>query len=125
MSRSLLVATLLLAACGVDPSEDERPRTMHYIANVILAPSCGNAQCHSSQRQEKNRAFDTVERACESLVYDVVAGDHEASFLYQVLVRPIKRMPYDQPMANVDRDLIVDWIDLGAPGLPATIEGCP
>lgn len=127
MHRSVLAAALLLAACGVDPSEDDRPRTLHYITSAVLKPYCGNAQCHSSFRQEKNRAYDTVQRACESMVEqgDVIPGDPDGSFIDQVLVRTIDRMPYDQPMPDVDRALLRDWIMIGAPGLPVDAEDCP
>lgn len=131
MHRTVLAAALLLAACGVDPSEDDRPRTLHYITSAILKPSCGVAQCHSSFRQMKNRAFDTVERACESMIEqgDVIPGDPDGSFIDQVLVRTLNRMPFDQPLPAVDRALLRDWILIGAPGLPdpatATVEDCP
>jgi hypothetical protein len=125
MHRNWLVAAVLIAACGVDPSEDNRPRTLNYITSAVLKPYCAAGQCHSSFRQEKNRAYDTVSIACQSLVVDVIPGDPEGSFIRQVLVRPVKRMPYDQPMAEVDRLLLEDWIMIGAPGLPATEEGCP
>jgi len=127
MHRSVMAAALLLAACGVDPSEDDRPRTLHYITSAVLKPYCGNAQCHSSFRQEKERAYDTVQRACESMIEqgDVIPGDPDGSFIDQVLVRPIDRMPYDQPMADVDRALLRDWILIGAPGLPTDAEACP
>ncbi|MBA3500481.1 MAG: hypothetical protein M4D80_23365 [Myxococcota bacterium] len=127
MHRTFVAAALLLAACGVDPSEDDRPRTLHYITSAVLKPTCGNAQCHSSFRQIKNRAYDTVRRACESMVEqgDVIPGDPDGSFLDQVLVRAIDRMPYDQPMADVDRALLRDWIMIGAPGLPVDAEDCP
>jgi hypothetical protein len=118
------LAAALLAACGVDPSEDDRPRTLHYITTAVLKPYCAAAQCHSSFRQEKNRAYDTVKIACQSLVVDVIPGDPEGSFLHQVLVRRVDRMPYDQPMAEVDRLLLDDWIMIGAPGLPATEQEC-
>ena len=126
MQRTVCALALVLAACGVDPSEDDRPRTMDYITSAILKPSCGNAQCHSSFRQAKNRAYDTVEAACEtSLTGDVLPGDPESSLLHSVLVRTIDRMPYDQPLPEVDRLLLYDWIQIGAPGLPANPEDCP
>src|SRR5688500_4329264 len=106
MHRKVLAAAFVLAACGVDPSEDDRPRTLHYISTAILKPACAPPQCHSSFRQEKNRAYDTVEIACESLVGDVLPGDPDGSFLIQVMTRTVNRMPYDQPMAEVDQALI-------------------
>jgi hypothetical protein len=128
--RGLAAAVLLLAACGVDPSEDDRPRTLDYITSAVLKPYCGNAQCHSSFRQEANRAYDRAKAACESIVSqsDVIPGDPDGSFIHQVLVRTIDRMPYDQPMPDVDRALLRDWIMIGAPGLPdpstSTAEDC-
>lgn len=130
MHRPVLVAALCLAACGVDPSEDDRPRTLEYITAVVLKPSCGNAPCHSSFRKAEERAYDTVKAACESIVTqsDVIPGDPDGSFLHQVLVRTVDRMPYDQPMPEVDRLLLRDWIMIGAPGLPdpltSTAEDC-
>jgi hypothetical protein len=131
MHRYVLAAALALAACGVDPSEDDRPRTLDYITSAVLKPYCSVAQCHSSFRQVANRAYDTVTIACESMLeqFDVVPGDPDGSFLDQVLVRTVDRMPYDQPMPDVDRALLRDWILIGAPGLPdpatATSEACP
>jgi len=43
--------------------------------------------------------------------------DAKSSLLYVVLTRNVKRMPYDSPLAQKDIDLILEWIDAGAPGL--------
>jgi hypothetical protein len=131
MDRTVVAAAAavtLLAACGLDPSEDDRPRTLEYITTAILKPSCAPAQCHSSFRQAANRAYDTVERACETMLErdgEVVKGEPQNSQLFKVLIRTIDRMPYDQPLPEVDQALIGDWISLGAPGLPATTAECP
>jgi hypothetical protein len=127
MTRSVWAVALLLASCGVDPSEDDRPRTMDYVVSAVLKPYCGNAQCHSSFRQEAHRAYDTVLAACRTILDqgDVIPGDPDGSFIHQVTVRTIDRMPYDQPLPDVDRLLLYDWIMIGAPGLPATAEACP
>lgn len=125
MHRSVLAAALLLAACGVDPSEDDRPRTFQYVTATILKPSCGVAQCHSSFRKAEDRAYDTYEAACKTIAgSEVLPGEPETSQLYTVLTRTIDRMPYDQPLPEVDRELIRDWILIGAPGLAATPEDC-
>lgn len=122
MRPSLVVAALALAACGT--SEDDRPATLQYITVAILQPSCGNAQCHSSFRRAEDYAFDTVEEAKDSInTYNlVVPMEPEDSRLYQVLVSPggdgnIARMPYDQPLSDIDVALIHEWITAGAPGL--------
>ena len=113
---------LALAACGT--TNDDRPKTLDYITVAILAPSCGAAQCHSSFRRSRDYAFDTVAESRDSIsTYQlVVPGDPEASLLYQVLVSPggdgnTKRMPYDQPLSDIDVELIHAWILGGASGL--------
>lgn len=125
MHRLCVVAALALAACGT--SVDDRPATLEYVTQAILAPSCGNAQCHSSFRRVEDYAFDTVEEARDSInTYAlVVPFDVEGSLLHQVLVTEggnpddgaLQRMPYDQPMSDRDVDLIDRWIEKGAPGL--------
>jgi hypothetical protein len=126
MHRLAVVVTALgLVACGVD--KDDRPATLEYITVAILAPNCGNAQCHSSFRNEDGYTFDTVEKARASLNPDlnpglVIPSESNESLLYQVLVSPggenqALRMPYDQPIANRDVELIYHWIDEGADGL--------
>lgn len=122
MRPSLVVAALALAACGT--SEDDRPATLQYITVAILQPSCGNAQCHSSFRRAEDYAFDTVEEAKDSInTYQlVVPMEPESSLLYQVLVSTggegnTPRMPYDQPLSDIDVALIHDWIIAGAQGL--------
>lgn len=122
MRPSLVVAALALGACGT--TNDDRPATLEYVTVAILQPSCGNAQCHSSFRREEDYAFDTVDEARDSInTYSlVVAGEPESSLLYQVLISPggegnLPRMPYDQPLSDIDVALIYDWILAGGPGL--------
>jgi hypothetical protein len=122
MYRLLVVAAgVALAACGVD--DDDRPQTLEYITAAVLAPNCGNAQCHSSFRRVDDYAFDTIEETRITLdTYGLVArGEPNESLLYQVLVSPggenqVARMPYDQPIANRDIELIFNWIEEGAEG---------
>jgi hypothetical protein len=120
--KRLVVAALALVGCGV--SKDERPQTLDYITVTILQPSCGNAQCHSSFHRAEDYAFDTVEeaRATFAAYPLVVREEPEDSLLYQTLISPggkgnPSRMPYDQPLADKDVELIHDWIADGAEGL--------
>jgi hypothetical protein len=122
--RLIWVPAIALAACGAE--DYQRPRTVEYITQAILAPSCGNAQCHSALSHEANYKFDTVEDAQQSLLglvgaisldaQDEPEGDASTSFLINVLTRVRDRMPYDQPLPDPDIDLISSWIDFGAPG---------
>lgn len=124
MLRLIWIPAIALAACGTE--DDRRPRTVEYITQAILAPSCGNAQCHSQFRQELGYAFDTVENARPNLVGLVGAiqlddqgepfGSPADSQMMNVLTRTINPMPYDQPMPDPDQDLIARWIEFGAPG---------
>ena len=86
---------------------------------AILAPSCGNAQCHSTFRQADGLAFDTVAAAKDSIEDGglVVPGDGETSQLHIVLRRTVDRMPYDQPLPEPDIQFIKTWIDNGADGI--------
>ncbi len=125
MYRFLIGAAFVLGACG--SAEDDRPQSLEYITQTILAPSCGNAQCHSSFAHvgvpnTSGYAFDTVETSNSSIVCGglVVPGDTD-SFLLVVLTRPggdmAARMPYDSPLPNPDIALIRSWIESGAAGL--------
>ena len=129
MYRWIWLPALALGACGTE--NDQRPRTVEYITQAILAPNCGNAQCHSSFRNAEGLAFDNVERAQESLVNGLVGaigldardepeGDAASTQLINVLTRTVDRMPYDQPLPEPDIDLIMDWIDTGAKGAQCT-----
>lgn len=112
-----LVALVALAAC--DQTDNDRPATLEYITLAILQPSCSQYTCHSSYRNTKGYAFDTVEAARRSLqgIVDTSDPDPASSFLYQVLTRTRLRMPYDAPLPQKDIDLIARWIMDGAPGL--------
>jgi len=120
MARAVLVVALAVSGCA--QTDNDRPATIEYITEAILAPSCGQYTCHSSYRMEKGYAFDTVEAARRSLKLNlVVPKDVEASQLNTVLTRQIKRMPYDSPLPDKDIALIQTWImgdaakDLGLP----------
>jgi hypothetical protein len=122
MQRLLLGAVAALSACGT--ATDDRPTTLENVTSSVLAPNCANAQCHSSFRQVKGYVFDTAEHTKVSIEQNglVAPSDPDASLLYLVLVSPggenaSPRMPYDQPLPDVDVALIRRWIAEGAEGL--------
>ena len=113
MFRLVLVAVVATASCA--QTDNDRPLTLEYITEAILQPNCAQYECHSSFRMERGYAFDTVEASRQSLAILVIPRDTEASLLYKVLTRTLKRMPYDAPLPDKDIELIKRWIDAGAP----------
>lgn len=136
MVRLAVVAALTLAACGT--TTDDRPLTLPYITETILAPTCGSAECHSTFRQAVGDVFDTVSGARKSIVNNglVVIPDDQAMPAGSRLVQAITvglpsilspgsgkiRMPYDAPMPNEDVRLIEKWIAAGAKGAQCVPE---
>lgn len=112
MFRAAVAAALLLAACA--QTDNDRPRTIQYITEAILQPSCAQDVCHSSFTRAKGYAFDTVAATRASLRPVVDKQAPESSILYLALTRTIKRMPYDAPLPQKDIDLIFEWLTSGA-----------
>lgn len=125
MNRLVLIAAL--GACG---ATDDRPATLPYITDTILAPTCAVAECHSAFKQEVGDQFDTIDATRHSMVanalvvypYDMAAPNQ--AYLVQTLTVGVPsrlgsglvRMPYDAPMPDADVALISAWIAAGAPG---------
>jgi hypothetical protein len=115
---------------------DDRPPTLPYITETILAPSCALAECHSAFRQQVGDVFDTVPAARRSIVANglVVYPDDLADPTQSFLIRTLTvgspsildpgsgnvRMPFDAPMPDADVALIAAWIARGAPGAQCT-----
>jgi hypothetical protein len=129
MVRLALVLALASAACGT--TKDDRPRTIEYVSQAVLAPNCGDAQCHSTFRQSRGDIFDTVAGTRASLVdnglilFDSVQYDPatpaDADLIHWITqIDPdglgIGRMPYDHPLPNEDVSFLEEYIREGAPG---------
>jgi hypothetical protein len=127
MVRRVLVLALLVA-CGT--TKDDRPRTIAYVTEAVLAPTCGGAECHSEFSQNRGDIFDTVAGARASLVhnllsfdstqYDPGKPDNSALIIWITQDDPfglnIGRMPYDAPLPNADVNFLKQYIREGAPG---------
>jgi len=129
MKRLVLIGALFAAACG---ATDDRPRTLAYITETILEPTCASAQCHSAFKRAVGDQFDTLEATRESIVVNglVVYPDDVARPTGSLLFRTLTvggpsildpgsgnvRMPYDAPMPDADVELIRAWIEEGAKG---------
>ncbi|HVK88598.1 MAG TPA: hypothetical protein VM513_30980 [Kofleriaceae bacterium] len=118
--RFILLPALAIsvAACAKD---DDTPPSVEYLTEAILIPSCAPAQCHSTFAQAEDLSFSTIEESRDAII-DLVAGavdetdagTPENAQLYQVLVRTVDRMPFDQPLPNADIALIREFIKGGA-----------
>jgi len=127
----LLPALALVAACGT--TQDERPLTLEVVTLEVLAPSCGQVQCHSTTTRTKNLAFDTIEGTAAALVTLDVDNfcqfpDYFGGGLFEVIdgVPGVEPMPFDAPLAHQDREMLAAWIEAGTPNLrPYTGGPCP
>ena len=66
MNRLVLTGALLAGACG--SATDDRPATLDYITETILAPTCASAQCHSAFKREVGDQLDTPDAVRQSVV---------------------------------------------------------
>ena len=112
MHRLVLIA-LVVSACGSET--DDRPATLDYITETILAPSCAAAECHSAFKQAVGDQFDVPAAARRSIVANslVVYPDDAADPSGAYLIRALRvgvpsvldknggnvRMPYDAAMS--------------------------
>jgi hypothetical protein len=134
MKRFVLFGALVAGACG--SATDDRPATLAYITETILAPSCASAECHSAFKRQVGDQFDTPDAARLSIVANVLVAypdetrdevSAESSRLIQTLTvgapsilspspTNLVRMPYDAPIPDADVELIRRWILAGVPG---------
>jgi hypothetical protein len=123
-ARLYPVLVVVAASCR---TEDDRPATMTYITEAILAPTCGEAQCHAAFTANRNDVFDSVEAARRSIHRNFLATidnrdePDQADLITWItqdnpLGLGIGRMPRDAPMPNEDVALIRNWIAAGVPG---------
>lgn len=128
MKRLVLIGALLGSASGACGVTDDRPRTLEYITQAVLAPTCTAAECHSAFKREVGDQFDTVDATRQSIVNNALVdiAQPTASLLYTSITTGAPsilspgsgnvRMPFDAPMPDADVALILHWIQDGAPG---------
>jgi hypothetical protein len=127
--RWVLVSCAVTAACGVET--DDRPLEVDYLTSAILAPSCAQAQCHSSFARKADLAFDTPDHVRESLLqpgadallsfdsgrydprpYEPSAKPHLITWITNIdpFAKGVGRMPFDTPLPDKDVALLAEWI---------------
>lgn len=157
----ILGAALGLASCGELKDERAyctneqrargdrtcgRPLELEYVTAAIFAPSCGQAQCHSTFHNAGNRAFDTPEAVRKTLLapggdkpllqftstfYDPLRDKGDFPLLISWLLplndvnKGVGRMPFDAPLPDRDIDLLEVWIraDVDADGNKLEVAG--
>lgn len=153
MRRPICALLLLAASCGEITDEGQlcteaesnandpkcgRPLELAFITSAILAPSCGQTQCHSRFRAAGELIFDNPRDAAISMLVDTSALQPLLAFtadrfdptgidtykpwLLRFLTEefPLSdldsvtdtydRMPFEAPLARADIDLIKVWI---------------
>lgn len=129
-----------MMACGTQ-DVDDRPKTLEYITQAILQPTCAQANCHSQFTQAGRRGkngkpdiplvFDTVEHARATFqrddkLIDNIGGEGTPTLIVnlQQEFEDEPRMPFDGPMPTPDIALIRAWIELGGPGVCVGAASC-
>jgi len=115
--RGLFLVAVAAAAIGCGTATDERPPQWSFISPAITEPSCATVNCHSAIAQRggvdlhdrasgydslKTRAFVNPTMPDSSPVLFLMHGEGSI------------RMPPDQPLPEVDIQLIRTWIANGA-----------
>lgn len=115
-SFSFLLIAALGAGCGTSP--DERPVSFEFVTLGILAPTCGQVQCHSTTTKTAGYAFDTLAASREALTTLTDDRSADSSKLIEVMTASGgSRMPPDSPLNEEDITLVKLWIDDGRMGL--------
>ncbi|HEY0253011.1 MAG TPA: hypothetical protein VGC41_15855, partial [Kofleriaceae bacterium] len=112
MNRLICLA-FVIAACT---SSGHRDPTLEVVALEILAPTCGQVQCHSSSTKTEGYAFDTLDGA-KAALKRLVNGTNGGQLLEVLETTGGKRMPPDYPLDTQDIDLIKAWVAAGSQGL--------
>lgn len=123
---------IVVTACVVTSCDtvEDRPATWSYVHTAIIAPSCATSSCHSKVSSAKGLDLSTrtsayaflVGRTCDAPVLPGEPGrnfvrpyDPDGSQLVHMLRGDdIIVMPPDQPLADVEVEIVERWILAGA-----------
>ena len=129
-ARAALRWAWLLFVCAGCDTADERPATWSYVHAAIIAPSCATASCHNKVSSAAGLDFSTrtsayaflVGRTCdapdppgEAVGNFVFPYDPDRSTLLYLLRGDQRNvMPPDQPLPEVEVELVERWVLEGA-----------
>lgn len=124
--RSLgVVMALLLGAAAGCGSTDDRPATWTFISGAITVPGCATANCHSALADRASVDLSGRDVGFFSLVNRgfVTSGDAARSEVLTLMrAEGNLRMPPDEPLPEVDIQLVEKWISQGTLGDPSTLD---
>jgi hypothetical protein len=112
-----LVALIAAAVVGCGTTTDDRPAKWSFISPAITEPSCATVNCHSAIAQKAG--VDLHDRASG---YATLAGrgfvdpsnPDGSAVIHMMRGEGSLRMPPDEPLPEVDIQLIRNWIAAGA-----------
>ena len=121
----LLAASCAAPAEGEGEGDHETPTTLSALKEQIFQPRCSASGCHGSVSPalglnlvtDPAAALVGVASATNPAIQRVVAGDADASLLYQILqtsVGTTEQMPPGFVLPARDVDLVRSWIAAGA-----------
>jgi len=122
---------LIVALAACDVAED-RPAEWSYIHAAIIGPSCATSSCHSRISSVAGMDLSTPARAYALLTGRTcgappLAGEVGPEYIEDRFMAVLRGrgarsngdetllMPPDQPLADVEIELIARWVAAGAP----------
>lgn len=124
------LALALASAVGACDGADDRPASWAYLHPAVIAPSCATASCHSQlaalaglDLSSRTGAYTVLTgricgeppRPVDPPGNFVFAGSPERSkLMYLLRGEQVRVMPPDQPLPEVEIELVERWILEGA-----------
>ena len=115
--RGLFLVAVAAAAIGCGGTTDERPPRWSFISPAITEPSCATVNCHSAIAQRGGVDLHNRDVGYDSLKTRAFVNPAEpdsSPVIFLMHAQGSIRMPPDQPLPEVDIQLIRTWIANGA-----------
>jgi hypothetical protein len=113
-----VAAVLALCTVGCGGTKEDRPDRWSFISATITEPACATVNCHSAVTQSSGVDLHDPAAGYKSLVgglYVIPSHADQSSLTTVWLTNAAPmRMPPDNPLPDIDVQLITDWINAGA-----------